>query len=512
MSDDVGRTIRVDVLGDDNLFRNGRVVDISDNGLFVDFFCPNRRREFTPFNRIFQSKKTLKDKDLATAFAYAKPNMTIPVDALVLETPSGPWIWIPAEIINMARGIRQTACGVAVVQWIGDIPRMDLVPLERLRWRVAGKWWATIGRKDPAQHSASNKWHNGGYRLSEMVTRPKLIKPGTFEKHSAAFPENCRDVDVDKLLQHLNGPACRYLEIGGQPVSFAAVMDGRVWYVRRPSKKWYYFPRDQAAVSMYEDLLTRRVGKITAMLVEESTPSVEIDDVHVLPSAVLLEVFAHLDTRTQTGLRSVCFAWNGILESPVLAACIVVTVDFSCEENAYQRKRSPKDYFLMSPVFKCLRKSTQHIVVDTRGWSNTGDFLALTDGIQFTCQKTGTRLRTIHLAGVHLELRLGQAANYPEKCKLHRYGADSTDCLLSSPSRLVDFVTACGGLLCDSIHLVNSTIVLEYAMKQPYVEEPDKMELSVRRLDCRLTLNDALNRALWDALEGCVKGRLEETQ
>ncbi|XP_055348871.1 uncharacterized protein LOC129595786 [Paramacrobiotus metropolitanus] len=230
----------VDVLGDDNLFRRGRVVDVSDKGLFIDF-CPNRPHEFTPFIRIFKVLKSVHDerrRRLGYASAYGKPDGTIPVDALMRATPSGPWTWFPAEIINVARGIRHERCGVAIVQWMQEEQRTDLVPVERLRWRVARDWWATVGLATPAQLPSSGNWHDY-YKVHGLGSRPEPVEPGCFEKRTIPFPKYSH-VNLDKLLQQLNGNAFRRTEYDIRAVSFVDLKDRTLSYIWRCRSKLQY--------------------------------------------------------------------------------------------------------------------------------------------------------------------------------------------------------------------------------------------------------------------------------
>ncbi|XP_055348875.1 uncharacterized protein LOC129595790 [Paramacrobiotus metropolitanus] len=498
----------VDVLGDDSLFRRGRVVDVSDKGLFIDF-CSNRRHEFTPFNRIFQVEKSMNDEDrLAYACAYGKPDGTIPIDALMRATPSGPWTWLPAGIINVARGIRHERCRAALVQWVQEERRTDLVPVERLRWRVASDWWATENRVTPAQLPSSDNWHDY-YGNHGLATRPEPVEPGLFEKRTMPLPDDCRHVNLDKLLQQLNGKALRQTAPDNCAVSFVGIKDGTVSYIWRCLPKIQYQDEYYLDLALYEsrechEALTSRIRNITWMLTEESAFAEELeesDNVRLLSSAVLLEVFSHLDTRTQSSLRAVCFGWNAILELPVLTACIVVTRP----ENSDASTRDKLHYSLMAPVFNCLRPSTQDIVVDARKSSmDTGDFLTLTDMIHYVGHKIGCRLRAIHVVGLDIKVQLGNRMvsedHVSAKCELHGNNADQFSGFDPLSYRLVDFIAACSGLPCDAMHLVKCTFDWDYFK----VDEWRTIQLSVDLRNVWVSLSGEVGSAMWDALEKCV--------
>ncbi|XP_055348860.1 uncharacterized protein LOC129595776 [Paramacrobiotus metropolitanus] len=508
MSDQGYQDNYVDVLGDDNLFRIGRVVDIADNGLFVDF-CPKRRQEFAPFNRIFQVVRSLiNEEQLVYACGYGKPHAIILVDALMREAPSGPWTWFPAGIISLTRGIRHKRCSVAVVEWFHGQPRTDLVPLERLRWRVSDDWWATIGREPPAELPARDNWHHDYSQMHRVATRLEPVRPGIFEKRSVPLPKECRHIDTDNLLRQLNGRAWRRAEPDNRAISFVNIHDGNVSYIwRRPTEiehqNDYCFDLAQNKIDECRSALTAHIRSITWMLTEGSAQSAEreeTDNVRVLTSDVMLEVFSHLDTCTLTRLRTVCAVWSGILESPELSACIVVTAS----GNSTPSIRETSHYFLMAPVFKCLRPSTQHMVVDARNSSmDIGDFLRLTDMIHYVGQTTGSSLRTLHVVGLRIDLELGNAMiSYNDmynKCKLHRNHPEF-DPFASPMTRIDDFISACDGLPCDAMHLVNCTFNWEFYKARKWAE----VKLAVDLSRVRLSLNGDVDSAMWDALEKCV--------
>ncbi|XP_055348805.1 uncharacterized protein LOC129595741 isoform X2 [Paramacrobiotus metropolitanus] len=508
MSNGNWQNTRVEVLGDDDTFRSGLVVDVADNGLFIDF-CPNRRREFTPFGRIFQNAYSVMNEFLlAHAYAYTPPDVRIPLEVMVRETPSGPWAWFPAVAVNVNRGICHGASSVAVAQWMqGDMEHMDLVPLQRLRWRVMAKWWAIVDREAPSADVDSG--NGGGFQLKGMAAWPEPIADGIFQKFSMLLPKKCHDVGVDQLLQHLKGKAYRYTDNGVGRFSILDIVDGRVPYIWRHGHQSHYKETDCFENGMVADRLIAVASYIRgitapAAIRTGSLECKEIGNVKVLSSAVLGEVFSHLDTLTQTGLRTVCFAWNGILESPVLTACILITNP--TPEHEYLAKRNQLHYFLTATIFKCLRPSTQHIVVDGRSrWMGTEDFLKLMEMIHYTGHQTGSRLRTIHVVGIRFQLQLSNTMDAEDdRCYLHQDSADAkNNAPFPSPNyRLVDFITGCSDLPCDAVHLVNCSIDLDY-MK---VDKRKEIRLSVSMPDVRLPQSGDVGCAVWDVLETGTTG------
>ncbi|XP_055348870.1 uncharacterized protein LOC129595785 [Paramacrobiotus metropolitanus] len=517
------RRTRVDVLGDDDVFRTGRVVDVTKDGLVIDFFCPDQRRRYIPFDRIFLNIKPLKEKDLADAYASIKPGTTIPVEVLMPETPAGPWVWFRAEIVNVARLIHHNAYRVAVVQWVQDGTHTDVVPLERLRWRVPNDWRVSFGQRAPVQPSGSNKRHNGNSRfLSRLATQFEPVEPGTFEKLKLPFPEDCRDVDIDKVLRYFNGKGFRIKLLDYGLVSFVGAVRQHALYIwprlPEPLKPDVHAHFEYELTACHEALVSR-VREIRGLMTEERDFSVErkeFDDIRWLTPSVLLEVLSHLDIRTQTGLRRVCPGWTNILESLELTASIVITNPYSNCQTDDAANRTQLHYFLALLIFKCLRQSTQYIVVDGRkGWMNTGDFLKLTEMIHYIGRKTGSRLRTMYLVGLRLELQFGNTldAEYYEfsydKCPLHRL-SDNAEKSTSAPSpnyRLVDFIAGCGDLPCDAIQLVNCTVELIYAKIHGWL----KIQMWLEMPAVRLPLIGDVGSVTWEALEKSTPKRCEET-
>ncbi|XP_055357423.1 uncharacterized protein LOC129602432 [Paramacrobiotus metropolitanus] len=267
----------------------------------------------------------------------------------------------------------------------------------------------------------------------------------------------------------------------------------------------------------WEKALVSIIHDATRMLTKESaaaTEREESDNIGVLSANVLREVFSQLDTPTQTGLRNVCFAWNSILESPVLTACIVVT-GFE-REWTWESTRHELQYFVTAPLFKCLRPSTQHILVDARdNWMKHDDFLMLAEVMHYVGRETGSRVRMIHFVGFRLHLQIGghggfefDADNedqdddeedednqgYSDKCPMHRDNAGKTN---DFNYRLVDFIAACGDLPCDAVQLVDCALVLDFARL-------NEVELFVRLPAARLAVDGDVGSAVWAALEQCV--------
>ncbi|XP_055341855.1 uncharacterized protein LOC129590579 [Paramacrobiotus metropolitanus] len=89
----------VDVWENSGLLRYGRVVDVADNGLFIDFLCPDRRCELTPFDRIFK----MFSPACATDLDLGKVGERCPVEVLLRPSPALPGLG-PCRIVSKDAG------------------------------------------------------------------------------------------------------------------------------------------------------------------------------------------------------------------------------------------------------------------------------------------------------------------------------------------------------------------------------------------------------------------------
>ncbi|XP_055355572.1 uncharacterized protein LOC129600922 [Paramacrobiotus metropolitanus] len=392
-----------------------------------------------------------------------------------------------------------------VVHWVNGVACTDVVPLERLRWTVNSEWWATIGRNASVRHDGVSTTHGLSARLDP-------VEAGTFHKRSLLLSgaEDWRHVDVDKLSSRLNERVCRREDYPCRYVSFVGIADGHLSYVWRyvdflrwpttgPFQNISLYPDPvQNFIRKCDGALVAGIRAIILQLTEEITSITEPEDssdIGLLTVDVLLEVFSQLDTRTQTGLRTVCFTWNAVLESPVLTAGIVI-IGFG--SHHYRPYRPQLHYFLTSPVFKCFRQSTQHIVVAARdNWMQTRDFLTLAETMHYVSQTTGHRVLTVYLVGLQLKLQFNRHLDSYDKCPMHEPSFGSTSYSYPGPCRLADFIAACTDLPCQAIRLVICTVLLDYASsEQVYLPN----HLLVYLPSVRLPLGGDVDRLIWGVL------------
>ncbi|XP_055346128.1 uncharacterized protein LOC129593711 [Paramacrobiotus metropolitanus] len=275
----------VHVLGRDGRLRYGRVVDVADDGLFVDMLCSNRRREFWSIDKCFSSE-FLSGDVLAKHYA-ANYNSTVSVVVLVPETPCGPWIWVPGEISCHGGGVQYAFYEEVLVRWhdvLTGLPRTDVVPIDRIRCLQEGKGRCAV------------------QKVEYTALHPRM-QLGTFTRHSVQLDGQLRSLsttEAQTLIQRWN--------------------TGILWYACRGIRlvdtvgdRLDYLLISGCVIS--DPIETLCLLNVVKGLQDEWTWMVKMmirDDYSGLPPELWREVFSQLDTDTvsQTRLRFVCSTWN----------------------------------------------------------------------------------------------------------------------------------------------------------------------------------------------------------
>ncbi|XP_055348227.1 uncharacterized protein LOC129595296 [Paramacrobiotus metropolitanus] len=465
----------VDVLGDDGLKRYGRVVDVADDGLFVDLLYPNRRREHVPFDRLFLP--------IVASRAQALPNThpefsKFPVEVLVPETPVGPLVWLPAEAVSLGRCESVDAFAGAIIHWRrkdDGLRCTDIVPCQRIRWP-----------------------------LRRALELDRHIQPGTFFKGTVplgnAFPVVSSD-EAEDLIRRLNDPALRNVSCPCT-VDVVELVNGRLGYI--------YPLETREIVGMSDPRYGRALASFAnfqAELLRMSTLSEEVNEETALPMKVWQEVFSQVGTVTQTQLRAVCKAWNRLMDTPALRGRLRIGdfVDSNVDGGNFLR---------MASVFKRLQPGTQDVVVHScyrRGPSalNTSDLLMLCDMIRYVARhRSGIRLRRVHWNRFTVELQMDGTGNLPDsgECVLHPSVPAATEERTTFRYQLEEFIAACGRLPCDAVHMTSCVLrVLCGWFYREYGERKNRMvRVGISIPSVRLPTGRNLRCALWDALDAAL--------
>ncbi|XP_055355321.1 uncharacterized protein LOC129600767 [Paramacrobiotus metropolitanus] len=440
----------VDILGDDGMMRRGRVVDLAYHGLFIDLLCPDRHREFVPFDRLFPP--------------YKKVN----------ESPMGPWIWLPGEAVIFGSGVppdEQTIGPVVHVRrTTNGTSRTEVVPSNRIRRE---------GSREP-------------------------IRPGTFVKDSVQLDGQFRSMSAENaetLIQRLN------YEVNhghfGFTINVVSFVDARLEFIpwrdfSRPPD-WHYRPADRVWA---RSIVLRAFWNVVAELYGELSrkSNVSRDDqannpqTESLPLELLVEVFFYLETAKQTELRSVCAAWNSMMNAPTLLACIMIIDGYDY--------RWDRGFSGLATVFKRLYPGTQHVIlVNDRSLTNqriTG-MMRLCKMIGYVAQqRPGIRLRNVVLRGFQFSVQVDWSANV-SGCPVHPPDPPGFPRNGMHLYRLQDLIAACSRLPCNTILMSNCMVRLVCCN---YVSELRRRQLTARIP--QLPIRGEFGCFVWDALEAAV--------
>ncbi|XP_055356673.1 uncharacterized protein LOC129601798 [Paramacrobiotus metropolitanus] len=455
----------VDVLGEDGLFRYGRVVDVADHGLYIDFFCPGRRREFTPFQGVFLNDDgRYMDKNDR---ARTNPPPELLAEVLVRDSTSSAWTWFPAQIVMREVDIGRAKHAVAVIHHGKPEKCEDVVPLSRIRWK---------------KESSTQQSHID----AEIGNLPKCVAKGTFVKRALQLPESCPIHLVTAVLKEQKS-GTNYQRWYAAQAECVDMVDGCVVYIQRRcgagvESDDIYLTKELENLNKLHRALIDTVSQIS----EPLAPILAVDEVAVLPTELWTEVFSYLDTVTQSKLRTVGAKWNALLDSDFLKANIVVdgaALSFSdlCELG--------QTYFMIAALFKRLSPSTHHIIIANRGeWLTNIDIFKVLDILNFIAlRNAGIRLKAIFLVGLKISLLRSQdKGKQGTQCRYHKNlsAYASNPCPLSSLPR--------GNLRCDEIHLIRCNIT---------VARMDGWKLNVKIMKSRQRINGRLDYALWSAME-----------
>ncbi|XP_055357125.1 uncharacterized protein LOC129602181 [Paramacrobiotus metropolitanus] len=477
----------VDVLGDDGMFRYGRVVDVADHGLYIDLLCPTRRREYFPFDRIFLPRKT-NEADLARQ--YSKEFSTVSVNVLVPETPVGPWIWLPHPAVVVGGGRAQRHCGGVVVRGHrhdSGVECTEFVPMERIRW---------------PDHAALPQ---AAAAVDKELTWHDHVHPGTFVEANVQLYDEVRSVpseEVESFIQWWN----RYgVDRYYSTVSVVNYVEGRLRYIYQP----------RACQYVYTGSGHRGFLKAIATFQEEldSMPKcpdevLPVPDKMALPVKVFQEVFSHLETITQMELRAVCAAWDAMLDTAILRSCMMVL------EYTFFKWRF--DTFLpMATLHQRLQPGTQHVIIKHCGLRDNPTRNAAIAALMLMCDmiryvamqqhRTGIRLRSLHVSQFNFDLQINSAIQQPRQtdCVQHPTGL-STVTIVGTKDfyRLPDVVAVCSSLPCNTLLMTHCQIHL--ICSYGFLQQARILNVSIKIPTARLPMGDEFGCALWDVLDAAL--------
>ncbi|XP_055327602.1 uncharacterized protein LOC129580884 [Paramacrobiotus metropolitanus] len=487
------RTNQINVVGDEDVLLYGRVVDVAENGLYIDLLCPLLRRELIPFHCVFRSERCLP----AEFYWACNPpqEMSLTVEVLRREYPGGAWRWWPAEMLNptSASFPREDAThSVAIVRGREDSGATwtELFPLHRLRWPVPSSWWAGRREKQPGER---------------CVTLPQDIAAGRFFKRCLPLPADCAVVKAAQLralMKEMDWQRVRYGE-----VVWVEVVEGQLKYIMEldgGDTLEHFADTVQVILKPFHDALIRRLpGMFCAMTA--AVGEAGADEWRAVTSNVWLEVFAHLDTTTQTKLRVVCSAWNALLDEPILTANIVI--DASAARSSDNPETFGFHYGLTAPIWKRMNQSTKHLIIHDGGEQFCmRDLSAVADVMCYAAQANpDVHLTALFIVGGRSVLpQLGSGLSWfwrmarGKQCKLH-----AADDPRMYDAEYLAFLAITYYLPRDALHLVRSTLPRPYCLRSQ--TDPD-LQRDVRLAHLRLPISEDWPSTVWEAIEVALPG------
>ncbi|XP_055329614.1 uncharacterized protein LOC129582194 isoform X2 [Paramacrobiotus metropolitanus] len=473
----------VDVLGDDGLLRYGRVVDVAEDGLIIDFLCFNRRREFTPFHKIFHVND---DRWSASMSPWESEN----ADILMRDNASGAWTWFPAKILGTFQDMIRADYCVAIVYGGTLQEYATVVPKLRIRVKTDPNWRSPI--QDNYKH----------YIHAKHLPVPKFVQ--TFVKRIIPLPEGCpAKLVAASLKQGKKGMPYDYARYHAHAVD---IVDGCVVYLQcRPNSAKdiddTYCIRHGKRVTVWQERLESlhqfiiqsalRMSEPLAEILPAATEILPAAEVAVLSIELWTEVFSHLDVITQVKQCRVCPLWNLIWDSASLKAKVILdSAAFTKEDQCSELKPL---YFMTSALFKRISPFTQYITIADYGERMDGmDVVKILDILNFILQRNAN----IRPKGIFL---------YRLECYLLSFKYDGSykfECSLRSPfsgnmvgstrETFTHSVVACPDLLCHNIHLIKCTIALNILLS---LELSEIAEVRHQRLIGNF------GEMLWNAME-----------
>ncbi|XP_055355056.1 uncharacterized protein LOC129600524 [Paramacrobiotus metropolitanus] len=490
------------VLGSDQRMRYGRVVDVAKDGLYVDLLCPDHRREFSSFGSVFYSHRLMRLEDQHKFYAQQRS-----VEILLPESPSGPWIWLPGEMVCVDRAGSRDRCGGAVVYWQcpdKGVLCTDILPIERIRprWDVSAwqRLFAHSQATGPGDLNSSSAALSSNHPLIQHY-----IGPESFIKRSVDLGEEFRSLsngDTEKLIKRLNGGRRLYLH---SPVFVVDLVDGQLGYIYNIGYIEKYALDDHAlleSLDHFHEVLLRKIRQCPEFHAGDDN-LVEL----TLPVELWQDVFSYLDTMEQTQLRAVCAKWNQIMTASPLRSSMVVRWD-------HDTKGRPDDFLCLATVYKSLHPDTERVTITLldEGWLTTTDFaIMICDMIQYVAEhRSGIRLRAVLLRRV--------ALNFTINCDID----DTVDCGMHESNSLKptlrpelgycwlhDFIAGCRSLPCDTVHIADCVVslVCSFYLKpglRAFKDRKFKTAIKIHISMAHLHQSGDVACALWDALDAVL--------
>ncbi|XP_055353182.1 uncharacterized protein LOC129599070 [Paramacrobiotus metropolitanus] len=306
----------------DGVMQLGKVVNLAEKGLIVDFGCAGQRSQFVEYHTVFQSQRLL-----TSGGAHVNPG----VQVLLRAGRDCPWAWYSGKALSLGTDSEGYLAGLVVVEV--QLPHgivKELLPMNQGRRPLSESDLALLSVRD------------GGFVIREC-SLPATYSGGfqpPFEIHPIRLPRTrrvlCTAVLGDRLL---------YLQHG----------------VDRPLQ-----PEE------LEELYNRmkKNGDIPENLIFSTQITVKGQDRHrqakascqlfqFLPSELLREVFQSMDSINRIRCRRVCALWNTVLTTDANLPDVRV----SGRKEDSPSSRMPPLFWALNCLLHCVSGRAKWIVL-----------------------------------------------------------------------------------------------------------------------------------------------------
>ncbi|XP_055350132.1 uncharacterized protein LOC129596793 [Paramacrobiotus metropolitanus] len=549
----------VDVLGNDGIYRFGRVVDVADNekGLIVDLCCADRRRETIPFSKVFHASYGREIGGFGAYFESFNPyyNDEIAatskdgiieidgpgpeVEVLVREHLSGPWIWLPGKLYISLTEADININNLAQVEWYSSDGKTntDIFPCTSVR-RSQKEWIKRLTRKKAGKPQCVAKDDFVKHRLRLELATAFLVDSVSKKEFLRLLSEFVRSDD--------NGDKWPWTTDFNMHVIFVDVKDGHLHYMRPnpkcgTSQNRTCLSSDSECTSKPEvetkiieavDEVLRFAKrdakeKARAMLIHTirvlhpRTHCRKTAKIQTLPPELLGKILSYPDTITQTRLQLVCSVWMTILsENSKVNDTIWIA-----ESPFWDRDAITPDYVVVSTIVKYLSPAIKRIVLtygsprwvegaESPRWFD-GQLLAAAGSMNYVFV-TGipVDLQELLLHRWKFTFQTGLHQGPQDDCEAHYEAPDELASEGYDPYTLPHFFVQCSDLdekylHCKELGLVNCLVTLFHStLDEEHVlgkTDQCKVEIVINVVRGRIDLAAGnFECALWELLEASL--------
>ncbi|XP_055330417.1 uncharacterized protein LOC129582827 [Paramacrobiotus metropolitanus] len=305
----------VDVLVD-GMLQHGRVINVVDKGLIVDFGCRTQRTQFIEYGRIF-----LTIQPASCMETHPGDN----VQVLMRASPDVPWKWFAGR--RVPTDCSFDSCYIVKVQLPHGVVQ-ELLP------------WQQMRRPPSDTELASHR-----VRAKEFEIRSCPL-PAVWSDASPALQSTCR-----WHLQRVRLVWC------------TKVLRSTLLYVQHPQNDPLQ-PQELEAV--YKDALKDHaesnilLGRVTIQPAKTKRMDSVSDEIRLsVPSELLVEIFLSLNSICRVRCRRICALWDHLLTTEAYFPDVRV----SCRPEESPSSWMKHQFWMLSTLLHCVNRRTKMVIL-----------------------------------------------------------------------------------------------------------------------------------------------------